>query len=427
MLSADKNEVLTRVGPGTPMGRLLRHYWHPVAPVGELAERPVKPVRLLGEDLVLYRAGDGGYGLMQRQCPHRGADLAYGWPEESGLRCMYHGWLFDRGGRCVQQPYEDCVAPESRFKDKIRTTAYPTAVLGGLIWAYLGPDPAPPVPDYEPFSWTRGFVQIVLSEIPCNWFQCQENSIDPVHFEWLHMNWSAVQRNPDDPTFGPAHTGLEFEEFEQGFVCVRHTGSSQMPWASVRKGPQSDGLICLWPNALYTGNHFEWRVPVDDTTTLIVTWWYSVLPDDVEPVVQDPVPYWYGPVRAEDGRWLAERPLNQDMAAWLGQGPVADRTTEHLGRSDVGIILLRKRFFDELDRMERGEPLKNTGHAEAPIKLPVVDRDRYTEGISRERFEAELAAKRRRFSDGSYYTFQVGQPEHVRRSYEQAAGIAAHE
>ncbi|MFB8169974.1 Rieske 2Fe-2S domain-containing protein [Kitasatospora purpeofusca] len=434
MLSREKNELLTRVGPGTPMGNLLRRYWHPVAPAGELRDQPVKPVRLLGEDLVLYRDRDGAHGLVERSCPHRRADLSQGWVERRGIRCAYHGWAFDETGACLEQPFEDTVDPEGRFRRKVRTTAYPTTELGGLIWAYLGPAPAPLLPRFEPFTWDRGFVQVVLSEIDCNWFQCQENSIDPVHFEWLHVNRSATQRRPDgDAAFGPRHVELTFDEFEFGFVCGRRTedraDGSGLPWASVRTRPQSAGLVCLWPNALFTGNHFEWRVPVDDTKTLIITWWYSPRPTDLGPLVQDPVPYWYGPVLdPATARPLDRRPLNQDFAAWLGQGVIADRTVERLGRSDAGVIMLRQRFLDELGRLERGERLmglreRDEGSPDTAVELPVHDRGRYALGVGREDFEADLAAKRKRFPDGSYYSFQEGQPAHVRRAYEEAMGI----
>src|SRR5215510_13905931 len=122
--------------------------------------------------------------------PHRRPDLLYGWVEATGIRCSYHGWLMYATGRCVEQPYEDVANPSARAKDRCATTAYPVRELAGLLWAYLGPPPAPELPVWEPFTWPNGFREIVLADIPCNWFQCQENSIDPVHFEWMHDNWS---------------------------------------------------------------------------------------------------------------------------------------------------------------------------------------------------------------------------------------------
>src|SRR5690349_6800376 len=161
MLSAAQNRTLTQVGRGTPMGELLRRYWQPVAAVTELDETPTKPVRLMGEDLVLYRDRRGTYGLLDRHCAHRSADLSYGTVEDCGLRCHYHGWRYDERGRCLGQPYEDTTRPGARFKDRIALTAYPVEAKAGLLWAYLGPAPAPLVPTWEPFTWTNGFVQIV--------------------------------------------------------------------------------------------------------------------------------------------------------------------------------------------------------------------------------------------------------------------------
>ncbi len=139
MLEQAKNELLTRVGPGTPMGDLLRRYWMPIAGVSELERNPIKAVRLMGEDLVLYRDLSGTYGLVDRHCPHRRADLSYGFVENCGLRCNYHGWNFDASGKCVEQPFEDVANPDARYRDKVRITAYPVEAKAGLLWAYLGP------------------------------------------------------------------------------------------------------------------------------------------------------------------------------------------------------------------------------------------------------------------------------------------------
>ena len=142
MLTAEENELLVRVGPGTPGGELLRRYWHPVAATVQLDEDPVRPVRILGEDLVLFRDRLGRMGLIAQRCPHRAMDLRFGVPEEEGLRCPYHGWLFDTSGVCLQMPLEP---PDSTFRERVATKAYPVKELGGLVWAYLGPDPAPAV------------------------------------------------------------------------------------------------------------------------------------------------------------------------------------------------------------------------------------------------------------------------------------------
>ena len=368
MLTKEENDLLHQVGSGTPMGDLLRRYWHPVAAVGELEEHPVKPVRLMGEDLVLYRDKSGTYGLLERHCPHRRADLSYGWVEGQGLRCHYHGWKFDETGQCLAQPFEEMSRPEARFKDKVRAKAYQVQAKAGLLWAYLGDAPAPELWDWDRY-YDRGYKQVVFSDVPCNWLQCQENSIDPVHFEWLHSNWGLRLAGADDEP--PAHLKIGFEEFEFGFRYLRVLADSD---------EQSElwtvGRVCLWPNALYTG-HFEWRVPVDDEHTLSVGWFIDPVPDGA-PFEQETIPYWRSPITdAETGRWLTTHLMNQDFVAWVGQGAVSDRWNEHLGESDRGVISVRKRFMDDLKIVADGGDPKGLIRDESrnhQVPLPRVGR-----------------------------------------------------
>jgi 5,5'-dehydrodivanillate O-demethylase len=342
--------MLCQTGPGTPMGELLRRYWHPIAGVAELDATPVRAVRVMGEDLVLYRDRSGTRGLVERHCPHRRADLAYGFVEDCGLRCNYHGWLFDETGRCLHQPFEASAHPHARFRDKVAARAYPVRALAGLVWAYLGPEPAPELPDWDRFHH-RGYKQIAISHVPCNWFQCQENSIDPVHFEWLHTTWSRVLRGEDGPA-APTHTRLGFDEFDHGFVYRRvreDTDESDPLWVT--------GRVCLWPNCLFTG-HFEWRVPVDDENTLSVGWFIDPLPGG-DAFEQERIPCWTAPVvDPATGHWIDSHVMNQDFVAWVGQGRVADRTREHLGESDRGVLLMRKRMFEQMEVVAAGgEPM----------------------------------------------------------------------
>src|SRR3954469_19038556 len=367
----DRWAALTETSAGTPMGELLRRYWWPIAGANEFAEPGAKPVRLLGEGLVLYKDLGGHYGLLDRHCRHRRADLSYGYVEECGLRCNYHGWLYGADGACLAQPYEDMAHPERRLRDEIRIKSYPVEERGGLLWAYLGPEPRPLVPDWEFFSWPNGFRQIVLAEIPCNWFQCQENSIDPVHFEWMHDNWSLRLRGADGGA--PQHLKIRFEEFDHGFIYKR-----------VREGQsESDrywtvGRVALWPNGFYLGSHFEWRVPVDDENTLSVAWFFMRVPKGREPYVQNSVPTWKSPIRGEDGRWITSHVINQDIVAWVGQGAVADRTKEHLRSSDVGITMMRNRFFEEIEAIKAGREPKGVirdPKRAAGIDLPDMARE----------------------------------------------------
>ncbi len=169
MLSAEINKLITQTGAETPAGKMMRHYWQPAALADELASpRPVRPVRLLGEDLVLFRDEEGRYGLVDRRCCHRGADLAYGRLEDGGLRCPFHGWLFDVEGACLEQP----AAPAgSRFQNKVRQPAYPCVERNGVIFAYLGPGEPPALPVADCLAAPDAFTFAFKGYYDCNWLQ----------------------------------------------------------------------------------------------------------------------------------------------------------------------------------------------------------------------------------------------------------------
>jgi 5,5'-dehydrodivanillate O-demethylase oxygenase subunit len=420
-MNQEQNQMLTQVSLGTPMGNLLRRYWMPIAGESEFQNRATKPLRLLGEDLVLYRDQSGRFGLVDRRCAHRRADLSLGMVEENGLRCHYHGWAYDERGQCISQPFEDTTMPEKNIKCSIAVKAYPVQVKAGLIWTYMGPAPAPLLPDWEAFSWDNGFVQIVVSEIPCNWFQCQENSIDPVHFEWMHENWGKRLRQGVKATYGPTHLKLDFEEFEYGFVYkrVKEDTSEADPMWTV-------GRVFLWPNGFFLGEHFEWRVPIDDENTLSITWKYTRVPKEKQPFAQTEIPTWQGPLTHPDGTWIDTHVMNQDFVAWVGQGKIADRTKERLGASDLGIVKVRRRFFEEMDRIGKGEVPKGTlldAQKNICVELPIADRKSVLEGYT----SAEILAdpfKRMMFTS---YVFQAGQPEDVKQQFASAMGLPVEE
>ena len=172
MLSAEQNDLITRTGPATPAGTLMRRYWQPAALVDELSgNRPVKPVRLLGESLVLFRDDKGRYGLIERACPHRGTDLAFGRLEDGGLRCAFHGWLFDVEGKCLETPAE----PEgSRMCANIRQKAYPVVEKSGVLFAYMGPGEPPAFPHFDCFTAPDSHTFAFKGMIDCNWLQSLE-------------------------------------------------------------------------------------------------------------------------------------------------------------------------------------------------------------------------------------------------------------
>jgi 5,5'-dehydrodivanillate O-demethylase oxygenase subunit len=416
MLTEDQNKQLTQVGPGKPMGNLLRRYWMPIGGESEFDAISVKPIRILGEDLVLYKDRSGTFGLVHRHCPHRRADLSYGFVENCGLRCNYHGWRFDEQGNCIEQPFEDTAHPEARFKEKVHAIAYPVKVQRGLLWAYFGPQPAPLLPNWEPFFWENGYVQVITAAVPCNWFQGQENAIDPVHFEWMHSNWS--RRMKGQTGYAARHLRIEFREFEYGFTyhrLVEGMSEEHERWAI--------GRIALWPNCLGPNQHFEWRVPIDDEHTLFVIWHFTPVPLERRPYVQGRIPTWEAPVIDPlTGRFVTTHIDNQDFVAWSGQGAIADRTREHIGPSDRGIIMMRKRFFDDLARVERGEdpsglirdPAKNVR-----IDLPIADRSYLVDSRSL----ADMLADP--FTDPRQFITIAGQPKWVTAEVYEAMGLDA--
>lgn len=421
MLSAEKNLQLTQVGPGTPMGEVLRRHWHPVAGVDTLAREPIRPLRLLGEDFVLFRTLDGAYGLVERHCRHRNADLAYGIVEAGGLRCSYHGWQYAPDGRCIEQPYEDTVDPQCRLRARASLQAGQVRALAGLLWVYIGPQPAPELPDWEAFHWANGFVQAVFAEVPCNWLQTQENSIDPVHFEWMHANWSRRLAGGRGP-YAPRHLKLAFEAFEHGFLYKRiseDTDEHHPLWTI--------GRVCLWPHGFFLGDHFEWRVPVDDGNTLSVTWSFIRVPREREPFVQAEIPTWTSPVRdAATGRWITSHVVNQDIVAWVGQGRVTDRTRETLGASDRGIAMLRRQLFDDIEAVAAGRDPKGVRRDPAAnhrIPLPSDHRDFFLHGLPQDEYLRH--PKWGRLLQG--FIFHAGQPEAVRQACEAALGVPQRE
>jgi 5,5'-dehydrodivanillate O-demethylase len=360
MLSQEQNDRLTQVGPGTPMGTLMRRYWHPIAGSAQLTEEnPTREVRILGEDLVLFRSAVGKLGLIEPSCPHRKANLSYGVPEPEGIRCAYHGWLFDEQGNCVDQPSEPA---GSRFKEKVHLRAYPVEELGGLIFAYMGPDPVPLLPHWDILEWEG--VRVAWScLLPCSWLQCQENSLDPLHFQWLHRYWGGWEMNrlmpkEDRDRFnratasrGAEHKKVGFELTDYGVIKRRIVGDETEDDDHWRVGHP-----VLFPNILRVVDNLQFRVPVDDTHTLHMRLEFRHLePGETTPAE---VPFEEKPLYDEMGRLKRNYVAGQDQTAWVIQGPISDRTTEHLGISDVGIIMYRKLLMDQMRVVQDGgEPI----------------------------------------------------------------------
>jgi 5,5'-dehydrodivanillate O-demethylase len=379
MLDATRNERITSVGPGTPMGEVMRRYWHPVAPAAELDEDPVKDVRLLGEDLVLYRDASGTLGLIGRVCPHRRMDMLYGIPDKDGLRCPYHGWLFDASGQCIEQPFETKQDPSGNFMKKILLPGYQVQEFAGLIWAYLGPAPAPELPKWDAFLWENAVREISISHLPCNWLQGVENSLDPVHTEWLHgvyPEYLREKRGRRSAWIKPhLHEKVGFDVYEYGVIKRRllEGGSEQDDLWAV-------GHPLLMPYTLFQGSevscNFQWRIPVDDTNTIYMRYTiYTAAPGRTAPK-QEKVPYYYATIYDERGRLHMDTVNNQDASAWVAQGPLARRDLEKLGRSDEGIILFRRLLEQQIQTVnDGGDPIGVMRRAEEAtrIKLPLEE------------------------------------------------------
>ena len=379
MLSAEDTELLCRVGAGTPMGELMRQYWMPAAYAWEMEPdgQPLR-MRLLGEDLLAWRATDGSLAFSQALCPHRGAGLYYGRNEENGLRCSYHGWKFDVTGQCIDMPNE---VAESNFKDKVRITTYKGAEFGGLIWIYMGPnqDNPPGVPQFE---WglvpddQRSHYRKAIYE--CNWMQGLEGEMDSTHVYFLH----ARNRVEDPGKYGLFHTGLSakfhLRDTDYGllYAAERKEADENIYWRTTQFLFPFYGMFPGSPKSVPLSIY----VPIDDEHTLHMGLrWHptekmpgSGRPEPDLPTEPGTLVEGMGPMRPEmKGRYFAHwwpeartetdflmdldaKKQNmtgipsvrlQDDAVITSMGPIMDRTKEHLCTSDASIIKVRRKLI----------------------------------------------------------------------------------
>ena len=369
MLTREENQLLTEVNRGTPCGELLRRYWHPVAALAEFTEeKPILPVKILGEELVVYCNRKGEYGLVGEHCPHRLASLAFGRVEEDGIRCPYHGWKFNASGKCLEQPAEP---PDSVFKEKIRHVAYPVEPLGGLLYAYLGPLPKPLLPRWDVLVWQNGKRWILKeSIIDCNWLQPMENSVDPSHLFWLHGDTAHLA--PRVKKYAERH---EFIRFEYGIKKRRTT----LPFAT-GQGPEIDEHPLLFPTTLrhvapYENgkglrHNLQIRVPIDDHHTQAFR--VNFVPSETECSPENgAVEFRFSQLKSGPRRYNMRMVSAQDSMAWETQGELTDRTQEHLGAGDEGIIELRKLLREQIDRVQQG--LDPIGVTRDPARNEIID------------------------------------------------------
>ena len=358
MLSVEENELLTKVGPGTPMGTLMRHYWQPVCGLDDLIKSPfrTKEVKVLGEELVIYRDRSGTLGCVDKYCTHRRASLAYGVVEEEGIRCQYHGWKFDETGTCIEQPFEDTTHPEDNFRDKCGTVAYPAQELGGLVFIYMGPAPVPLLPRWGPLVWENSVRDIAIAHLPCSWLQCQENSLDSTHTEHLHGyagRYFTQLLQGEEPDFrrDRSHTKIGFDIFKHGIVKRRVVTGQDENHSQWRLGHP-----ILFPNILWVGSTMQFRVPADDDHCLHISLYTWRGAPGMEAPKQDVIPSRDTPLMDEHGQFTAlDITFNQDYMCWITQGPIAKRQLEHLGEGDKGIILFRRMLLDQMALVQEGK------------------------------------------------------------------------
>ena len=407
MLTRDQNELLCRVEGAAPMGGIMRRHWLPVCLSEEVAEKDGAPVksRLVGEDLVVFRDSNGKLGVLDEHCPHRGASLVFGRNEECGLRCLYHGWKFDVDGNILEMSSE----PDgSALKGSLKQRAYPAREAGGFVWAWLGPKEG--MREFEPPAWAPqpGIkYAIVKMHVACNWAQVLEGSIDSAHSSSLHSTNMPAAENvhgstaTDEAWYRPSNDKapkLQFEPTSYGFR-----------YAALRKpikNPETDQYVrttlfiapftvLIPPNNQY--NLAQMLVPIDDVNTMF--YWIAWHPDPKKGITQQAWRKFCAATVGEDlnpdytkKRNLANMFLQdrasmkkgdftgivgipaQDMAMWESMGPVADRSKDHPGSSDVAVVQFRRMMVAAAKKFQEGGPAIGTGEHPPHVQLASVER-----------------------------------------------------
>ena len=389
MLSTPDNDLLTRTSAGTAMGNYFRRFWQPVALSSELPEADGTPLRVkvLGEDLLAFRASDGQVGLIDPRCAHRGADLFFGRNEEEGIRCVYHGWKYTIDGKCVELPN---VPPGSGYHDNMSITAYPTREFGDMVWAYLGPrEQMPPaLPQLEFGLMPPGRRFVTKRQQQCNWAQSMEGALDTAHFSFLHMPAPAMAKN-DTMTAAADESRIrwlrndplprfDIAQHEVGFVIggARDADADQLYWRITQfMLPAHSITPSSMPGETYYG--YTW-VPIDDHSCWIYV--YAWHPEHDLPA-EERARYAAGgfgqfaelgpghvALRNRGNDYLIDRGdqklrsftgvrgiAEQDAMAQDSQGLIVDRTREHLSPTDVGIVRFRRVMLDAARRLANGQ------------------------------------------------------------------------
>ena len=358
-LSREENETLTRVGPGSAAGEMLRRYWHPIGFAAELRGKLLRR-RILGEDVVLFRDEVGRFGVLALRCAHRGTSLEFGHLEDGGLRCCYHGWLYDVQGKVLETPGEP---PESTFKERVRQAAYRTQESGGVIFVYMGPEPVPLLPNYDVLIRQDGARARRARTVNCNFFQMIENSVDQNHLKWLHR--TAQTPDWDDGEIDP-------RPFELGIINTYTRRVAGKTWAhcnffvmpTMNKTGNVEEGHPTEHRASSAGEVMRWRVPIDDTHTMHFTVEFGAMVEGqpAAKIMKDDsaaglVESQFGVYKWDESiGWFARG--DQDRVAQESQGPIYDRTTEHLAYTDRGVLLLRRLYKESIEAVQQGrDPL----------------------------------------------------------------------
>ncbi|MBV8889252.1 MAG: Rieske 2Fe-2S domain-containing protein [Alphaproteobacteria bacterium] len=377
--SFGRDEIdLARTGPGTLAGRFMRRFWMPVSRAEDVAIGQAKPIRIMSEDFTLYRGQSGAAQVIDYRCPHRGAQMHLGWVEGDDIRCVYHGWKFDPSGQCIEQPAE-----EAGFARKVRTGSYPTREHLGLVFAYFGEGAPPAFPPY-PAPLAEGLIENAAPPIvPCNYLQCFENSLDEVHVAFVHL-------------IGGSHSGI---------YDLPEISAEETPWGMARYGRRGNELrvslhympnctrVLVPPMAGLDGEG-GWRelylnfTPIDDENNIwFITNLVRVTGAAADSYRAKREQYWRRQAEAGPAEKLAQQVMAgrlrfseidhpdrvrvQDIAVQAGQGRIADRRNERLGRSDTAIIMWRRMLAREMRAMAEGRPLKQWTPAPADV-LPTL-------------------------------------------------------
>jgi 5,5'-dehydrodivanillate O-demethylase len=367
--TAGDYDDLVRTGPGTLAGRYLRSFWQPVYLAKDLKPGHAKPIRIMSEDLTLYRGEGGAPHLVAYRCAHRGTQLSTGWVEGDCIRCFYHGWKYDHTGQCVEMPAED-----PSFPPKVRIRSYPAREYAGFIFAFLGDGTPPEFPRAPELERGYGVQWTDAQPWPCNWFQRLENQVDGVHVAFVHR------------------AGLYGEAISS---AVPQVEVEETPWGLRQTATRSADNVrineWIWPNTLHVlapvlpapypwADAFNWYVPIDDETSVRLGVFDMPVVGEAARQFEERRPREpYNP--ADDGDRLMNGLLRredtndvvqtQDFVAQVGQGRIVDRSQERLGRSDVGVILLRKVYRRELEAFGKGLPGKQWRPRPAGARLPV--------------------------------------------------------